>query len=84
MNIMGYGITIVWTLQTDVVLFLSFFLQDTLPGPDTGLEDTVLLPLYFRLSFPQKTHQEGGEIFPDQRERRAGVPEERGERLRAL
>lgn len=52
---MGYGITIVWTLQTDIVFFL-FFLQDTLPGSDTGLEDTFLLPLYFRLSFPQKTH----------------------------
>lgn len=41
---------------TPEVLLASVFLQDSVPGSDTGPEDGLFLSVYFGLSSTQKTY----------------------------
>lgn len=61
-----------------------FFVQDSLPGSDFGLENSLLLPLYFGICSNQKTYQERRKTCADQWECRVGNTEERGEQLYTL
>lgn len=65
------------------LLLLSVFLQGSVFGPHTGLENSFFYTLHLGLCFAQKAPEKRGEEGSDQRKCWDGVAEERGEQLRA-